>query len=356
MASQDRHEQADVDFLHQLAEDPWHFGFYAVLREMECIYNDKPRLGDSARPAQDAIRMGQEPSLAFPASGLSGFNTDAGKKPKLNVNLFGLLGPNGPLPLHLTEYVRHRQRHAHDQVPKEFLDLFHHRLLSLFYRAWANKEPTVQKDRDEKDRFRLYAGSVSGHAGRGFQNRDEMPDNTKLYYSAHLGCQNHHAEGLKSIIHDYFQVPVSISELVGEWLEIPEQSMCRLERLGTTAQLGQSAIIGNKSWQCQHKFRIHLGPLDQASFEQLLPFGNNPEKLSAIVRNYTGLEFNWDVNLILEKSEVPQAQLGEHTRLGWTSWLQTGKRQSNADDLNLNIEAHIKNTQTRQQLRESRAA
>lgn len=338
-------EISGQDFLQQLEKDPWHFGFYAVLRELECQQENQPGFGETVRPAQDTIRMGQEPTLAFPASSLSGFDRKRAGKPLLNVNLFGLLGPNGPLPLHLTEYIRHRQRHAHDEAPKEFLDLFHHRLLSLFYRAWANKEPTVQQDKKDRNRFKLYAGSIPGLAGKGLQDRDQMPDSSKLFFAGHLGCQNKHAEGLASIIHDFLKVPVSITELVGEWLEIPEESYCRLGASSQAAQLSQSAIIGKKSWQCQHKFRIHLGPLDATEFEQLLPEGNNPQILADIVRNYTGFEFNWDVNLILEKTDVPPARLGSHSRLGWLSWLQHDNRQSNADDLQLNIEAHLAQTQ-----------
>lgn len=347
MAGADGHKDLDVDLLHQLEADPWHFGFYAVLRELECLHRDKPGFGKTARPVQDAIRFGQEASLAFPASSLSGLDLKRDGKPKLNVHLFGLLGPNGPLPLHLTEYIRHRQRHARDEAPKEFLDLFHHRLLSLFYRAWANKEPTVQRDRIDKDRFSLYTGSIPGIASGRLQNRDQMPDNTKLFFAGHLSCQNRHAEGLTSIIHEYFKVPVNISELVGEWLTIPKRSYCRLGRSGNAAQLGQSATIGEKSWQCQHKFRIELGPLKKTDYEQLLPSGNNMQKLADIVRNYTGFEFNWDVNLILKKTEVPPTRLGGYSRLGWASWLQQKKRQTHADDLHLNIETHIANTQSR---------
>lgn len=344
MAGKNRHQDVDVDFLQQLEEDPWHFGFYAVLRELENQQVNNPGFGKTPRPAHDAIRMGQEASLAFPASSLSGFDRKRSGKPKLNVNLFGLLGPNGPMPLHFTEYIRHRQRHARDEAPKEFLDIFHHRLLSLFYRAWADKEPTVQQDHKERNRFNLYAGSISGLGGKGLQNRDRMPDSSKFYFAGHLGCQNRHAEGLKSIIHEYFKVPVNISELVGEWLEIPQQSYCRPGAFAQSAQLGQSAIIGKKSWQCQHKFRIQLGPLNVAEFKKLLPNENDPQLLADIVRNYTGFEYNWDVNLILEKSEVPPARLGSHSRLGWLSWLQHDNRPAHAEDLRFNIEAHLSKT------------
>jgi type VI secretion system protein ImpH len=243
--------------------------------------------------------------------------------------------------LHLTEYARNRLRNAKDSVLVDFMDLFHHRLLSLFYRAWADKEPTVHFDRPEQDRFKTYIGALLGIGSPALQQRDAMPDLSKLHFSAHLGCHNRHAEGLQSIIAGFFRLPVRIHEFVGEWLDIPKDSYCYLRPSGNVGQLGQTSVIGTRNWLCQHKFRIKLGPLGLADFERMLPIGKSVNNLIAIVRNYIGFEFSWDLNLILKKDEVPAAQLGKHVRLGWTTWIATPDRQSDADDLILNLETSL---------------
>lgn len=335
MAGTDGNKSADLDLIAGLTREPYAFGFYAALRQLECLYGARARLGRSARPGDDAIRLGQTPSLQFAPSTLAAFIVNPDAAPQLKAFFFGLFGPNGPLPLHLTEYARNRIRDAKDTTLADFADMFHHRLLCLFYRAWADKEPTVQLDRPQQDRFASYVGSLLGLGDASLQHRDSIPDHTKLHFAAHLGCHTQHSEGLESMLNDFFRVPVKIQEFIGEWLDMPKDSYCYLDTSHTTGQLGVSAVIGVSSWQCQHKFRITMGPLSLAEYENFLPTGNRLKNVLALVNNYVGFELNWELNLILKKDEVPATQLGKYGRLGWTSWLQAGKRTSDAGDLYL---------------------
>lgn len=335
MAGQDRDSNTGLDLLVELANDPYKFGFYEVLRLFECLHKNNPRFGYSALPKNDSVRLGQTPSLLFAPSTLDSFTRDGNQLAKLKVLFFGVFGPNGPLPLHLTEYARNRIRNAKDTTLSDFADMFHHRLLCLFYRAWADKEPTVQLDRPENDKFLLFVGSLLGLGEASLRQRDAICDHIKLHFAAHFGCHTHHAEGLISILNHYFKVTVKIHEFIGEWLDIPEDSYCYLNSIETTGQLGISSVIGVKSWQCQHKFRIIMGPLTLKDYENLLPTGNKLKNLLDLVNNYVGFEFNWDVNLLLKKEEVPATQLGQYGQLGWTSWLQTGIREIDANDLYL---------------------
>jgi type VI secretion system protein ImpH len=335
MASTNGNQAPDLDLIANLTNEPYSFEFNAALRQMECLYRERPLLGRSARPGDDAIRLGQVPSLQFAASTITAFFSKPDALPQLQVLFFGLFGPNGPLPLHLTEFARHRIRDAKDTTLADFADMFHHRLLCLFYRAWANKEPTVQLDRPKQDRFAIYVGSLLGMGDASLQDRDDLPDHTKLHFAAHFGCQTQHSEGLESMIKDFFQVPVKIHEFIGEWLDIPKDSYCYLDDNRSTGQLGVSSVIGTRSWQCQHKFRITIGPLNLGDYESFLPAGNRLKKLLALVNNYVGFEFNWDLNLILDKEKVPGLELGKYGRLGWTSWLENNKRQYDANDLYL---------------------
>ena len=335
MAGKDGNKNIDLELIALLTQEPYRFGFFEALRQLECLHADHPRLGQSMRPVDDAIRLGQTPSLqfapstisAFELSALEGENSDLAdinvEHARLSVYFFGLFGPNGPLPLHLTEFTRNRVRNAKDSALVDFTNLFHHRLLSLFYRAWANKEPTVQLDRPEQDRFSLYVGSLLGLGEDSLQQRDAMPDHTKLHFAAHLGCHTHHAEGLQSILSEFLKVAVNIQEFVGEWLEIPDDSYSYLNQ-NSIGGLGQSMVIGTRSWQCQHKFRIIIGPVDLHDYKRLLPGGSSLKILLDIVKNYIGLEFNWDINLILNKQHVPSARLGEYGQLGLTNWLGIG--------------------------------
>src|SRR6185436_14972621 len=137
---------------------------------------------------------------------------------RMAVHFFGTLGPNGPLPLHLTEHARQRLQ-QNDVTFARFLDVFHHRMLSLFYRAWANSQPTVSRDRPTSDRYTTYVGALVGLALPGLRNRDGFPDAAKLYYAGRLGALTHNAEGLQAMIGDHFQMPATVEEFVGDWID-----------------------------------------------------------------------------------------------------------------------------------------
>lgn len=337
MAGKNGQQRDNLDLLANLQQQPYKYGFYAALRQLECLYKNKPRIGYSRKPADDAVRFGQEPSMKFAPSTLASFEAKGDTLSKLKVFFFGVFGANGPLPLHLTEFARSRIRNSKDDTFAEFADIFHHRLLSLFYRAWADKEPTVQYDRQDKDRFAFYVASLLGIGESSQLKRDVIPDHAKMHFAAHLGGHTRHASGLRAILSDYFQVPVKIEEFIGEWLNIPEDSYCFMNPDKSTGQLGVSAIIGSRSWQCQHKFRIVIGPLDRQDYESLLPSGSRLESFRSLMSNYIGFEYNWDINLILKKEQVPTARLGYCTQLGWTSWLKASKREAEANDLYLNM-------------------
>lgn len=333
--------QGGAALMSALREKPYAFDFFQALRRIECAYPDKMRLGEAARTADEPIRLGQEPSLAFAPSTLASFTPgDDGHAPRLSVFFFGLFGPNGALPTHLTEFARDRMRNSGDYAFSRFMDVFHNRMLGLFYRAWANAQPTVNLDRPEKDRFATYVGSLSGIGMPSLRHRDAMPDLAKLYFAGRMSCQTRHAEGLRAIVASFFRVPVEIQEFVADWLELPENSRWRLGESRETGTLGLTTTVGERIWSCHHKFRIMLGPIDLAAYRRLLPGRGVLPLLVAIVRNYVGDELSWDAKIVLRKEDVPDLRLDGTAQLGWTTWVAGGRRDRDADDLLLNPMAY----------------
>jgi type VI secretion system protein ImpH len=310
---------------------------FQLLRRLEAASPSAPRIGRAERPGQETVRMGQEPSLAFPAGSLASVGADpvpGDERLQVLVNCFGMLGPNGALPLHMTEYVRQRQKHHGDSTLARFLDLFHHRMLSFFYRAWADAQPAVQRDRPETDRFVVYLGALLGIATPGLRDRDALPDAAKLFYAGRLAAQNRSAEGLRELLNDYFEMPAEIEEFVGEWAEIPAEYRWRLGDAGGGAmigRLGENTHLGSHVWLSQSRFRIVLGPLRRGQFDRVSPGGSDLPALVALVRGYAGDELHWDLRLCLRPDAVPAFVLGG-TILGQTSWL-CGSAPAPSDDM-----------------------
>src|SRR5688572_17315287 len=324
-----------------LRRAPTSFDFFQALRRLECAYPDKPRLGESVQPSkEEPVRLGQESSLGFAPAALAAFLPGAeGHPPRLQVSFLGLSGPNGPLPLHLTEYVRDRQRNANDPTLARFFDVFHHRILSLFYRAWANSQPTVSRDRPQQDHFLTYVGSLIGLAMAGLQKRDAFPDAAKLFYAGRLSAQTRNAEGLQAMVADHFGMKAAVEEFRGAWVDLPESERWHLDGGPHGMRLGVSTNMGARAWNRQVKFRITLGPLHRKQFQSMLPEGEALPRLKALVRNYVGDALDWDLRLILDERTDQPFRLGG-TRIGWDAWLGRCPDGKGRQDLILNPHSH----------------
>lgn len=320
--------------LEEMRERPFDFDFFAAVRRIECLASERPRVGRSASPREDPVRFGQDASLSFSPSPIAGVrDARGGRPPRLMANFFGLLGPNGPMPLHLTEYLRERQLHYRDEGLARFLDIFHNRMTAMFYRAWALNQAAVSHDRPEDDRFAVYVGSLAGIGMESLAGRDEVPDIAKLHYSGRLSLHTKNAEGLRELVGDFFGVPARLEEFVGQWLELPRDAQCRLGESRATGELGRSVIAGSRVWDVQQKFRFVLGPMGLEDYRRFLPTGTSFPKLVAWVRNYCGFEYIWDARLILRKEEVPRTRLGAGAQLGWTTWVMSGGVEEDRGDL-----------------------
>ena len=343
MADARRDTQASLkERLPALWEMPRGFDFFHALRLVESRFADSPRLGTSVKPADDPVRLGQEPSLAFAPSTLAGVKNSRGSAPdRIDVFFFGLFGPNGPLPLHLSEYARDRLYNAKDASFARFADIFHHRLLSLFYRAWSCAEPAVSYDRPGEDAFGTQLSSIPGYGTPGLRERDALPDITKLYYAGLIANQSRNALGLQAMIADFFGVPTRVDQFVGQWIALADEDRTRLGGDPRTCALGVSALLGGRVWDCQHKLRIVVGPLGLDAYEHFLPGSSALDRLVAMVRNYLDGTASWDLQLILKRDEVPPATLGGSTRLGWSTWSAPEALAADADDLKLDAERFV---------------
>lgn len=330
MAAASRTAAHVVAWLLALEQAPHRYDLFAALRRLECLYPDKPRIGEAARPADEAVRLGQKPSLAFAPATLAEFRQGDGARPTyLAAYSFGLFGPNGALPLHLSEYAYGRELNEGDPTFRRFADLFHHRLLSLFYRAWADAQPVVSLDRSEPRRFDVYVGSLLGLAAPEFRRRDAVPDEAKLALAGRFALHTRPAVGLEGLLEDFFGLPFVAREFTGEWLRMPRKHRLLLGEGDDAAALGIGSVLGAAVWSCRHAFQVVCGPLRFADFRRLLPGQPSLARLRDLVRNYVGDELGWTLRLVLRRGEVPECRLGVAGQLGWTSWI--GRREVTRD-------------------------
>lgn len=340
MAAQGR--GADPPLEDTLYAEGYRFDFFQAVRLLERLYPVRRPVGHDATPSEEVVRFRSHLSLSFPPSEIYEIAPPLdGKGPAhMNVAFMGLTGPLGVLPRHYTEMLLSRARQK-DTALRDFLDLFNHRLISFFYRAWEKYHFTVSFERavsrqEGIDRFSQYLFDLIGMGTQGLRGRLEVEDETLLFYTGLLAQHPRSANALMGLLTDYFMVPVDVTQCIGEWLSLPEGNRSRLGPRQANNALGLNAVAGSRVWDQQAKFKLRLGPLTYAEFCQFLPSGEAFRQLVGMTRFYAGQEFDFDVQLILRATEVPGCRLGETgelaPRLGWSTWLKTGEFAHDAED------------------------
>lgn len=328
----------------ELREHPKEFGFFQAVRLIERLLPDRTPVGGFADPKAETVRFGVNPSIAFPPSEIETLDleTDGDAPARMNVNFLGLTGPSGVLPYEYTLLAADRVR-ARDTTMRDFLDIFHHRMLSLFYRAWRKYRFVVALEAGEgTDAFTGHLLDLMGLGLEGYRNRLPMPDAALAFYTGLLALQPRSATALEQLIEDFFHVPARVEEFVGGWYRLPERDWCDVgEESGPETQLGLGAVVGDEVWDAQARVRIRLGPLSREEFDRFLPNGRDHEPLRALARFFSHEQFDFDLQLVLAKKDVPGFVVGgdggPDAQLGWSTWIRTRPVGHNAEETLLRL-------------------
>ncbi len=322
------------EMLQGMVSKPYATDLFALMRRLEASSN-AIRWGYANKYRDEILQFGQEPSSIFASASIAKlYQYSDNRKPKLAIHSFGLFGPNGAMPLVFTEYVKERIAHHNDYALSDFIDIFHNRLIMLFYRAWADANSCTSLDKSEEN-FTRYIASLCASGFTSLHQTDAIPTHARWHNAGHLLRQSRNANGLKSILSSFFKVPVHIQEFVAHWLPLPIEEQTRLGNIKGT-QLGFDAVLGRKAMSKQQHFQIQLGPLTLDEYNQFLPNTQKFSQLRDWVRSYIGIEFTWDLCLILNASiKTIGLSLGDKKNLGWNSWL--GNRNETRSTTNRSV-------------------
>ncbi len=323
--------------------EPHTFDFFQAVRLLERLRPDKKPVGLFAQPQTEVARFAAHPSLAFPASQIQEAEWPEGDPVRMLVNFMGLTGPEGVLPNPYTSLIIERQRDD-DHSLRDFLDIFNHRMISLFYRAWRKYRFDVTCERGERELFSRHLLSLLGLGTDGMRDRQIISDDSLIYYAGLLSQRPRSAQALQQILADYFDVPVTIEQFSGGWYRLDPETQCHLSDSGSDSdELGFGAVVGDEMWNQQSRVCVVLGPLSLERYADFLPNGESYEPLRAWVRFFSNDEWDFEVKLILEQEQVPACTLGAEgvsgPQLGWVSWVKSAPFNRNPGDTVLALES-----------------
>jgi len=327
----------------ELSDEPYRFDFFQAVRLFEKVYPEKQTVGREALPNREVLRFRSHISLGFPPSEIhetreSTDDLTGEQRVEMLVCFMGMVGVSGVLPTHYTELVLDRIRHR-DTAMWAFLDIFTHRSVSMFYRAWAKYRFPVGYERGNDD-FTNYLFDFVGLGSDGLRGRMSLADESLLPYAGLIAQKPHSTNALENILTDYFGAKAKIGQFFGQWLALESADYTRLGKKNSS--LGISAIAGTRIWDQQSKFRVRMGPLTFMQFQAFLPNGSAHEPLVSVTRFMAGTEFDFDIQLVLKSKQVPGAVLTTRAvrrpMLGWTSYLKTKPFKKDDEQVILEID------------------
>lgn len=324
-----------------MIRSPYSYEFFQAVRILKRAAPGAPP-GGFAPPGREVVRFGAHQSLGFPASEIQTLTAPAeGGPPRMAVNFMGLTGPMGALPTVYTAFVLDRLRDR-DPTMRDFFDLFNHRIISLFYRAWEKyRFPVVYESGDRRGLYH-YLLDLLGLGTPGLQSRQEVADETFIYYAGLFSQRPRSAAALRQILADYFEAPVAIEQFVGAWYPLERTDQCELaDTPSFSASLGGGAIVGDEVWHQQSRVRIILGPLSRGRYLEFLPGGSAYGPLRVLTRFFGNREIEFEARLVLKREETPGCVLGaggdDTPRLGWITWVNSAGMNRDPEDTVLRL-------------------
>lgn len=335
--------RTDPSVAKHLFTQGYDFEFFQAVRLLLRLYPYRQPVGHTHRPGEEVVRFRSHLSISFPPSSIHDLAYKGFESPhEMVVAFFGLVGPQGVLPTWYTEHLI-ANKYEGDHATAEFLDIFQHRLLSLFYRAWEKHRVAIGYEREASKGLTPYLFDLIGLGSPALRQRLHIPDESLLLYTGLLAQRPYSTASLTGILRDYFRVVVKIHQFMGRWFDLPAESRSHLHRADDSTRLGFGAIAGAEVWNPQARFRVCLGPLSYDRFAAFLPGERAFISLCALTRHVAGPAMQFDVQLVLLTAEVPESRAtdeGERPiRLGLTSWLNRKFQEFPHDAADLILEA-----------------
>ena len=307
-----------------LREEGHRFSFFQAVRLLEAMQPDRHAVGESMEPAREAVRFSSRVRLDFPATEVDQVELPPNSRSpaKLRANVMGIAGVLGPLPPPFTELVLERNS-AKDHALADFLDLFNHRLLSIFYRARKKFRPSLTRRPPDQGPVARTLFSLIGLGTSGLRERIRVPDRSLLPFTGLLAGRTRSMVGLERVVQGHFGIPATVMPFQGAWLEIDSTERTRIGRRGANHQLGESVVLGSRVWDQSAGFELRLSHLGQRQLVDLLPTGAGYKTLCSLVRFYVGEELDFRLRLSVNPEDVPELRLGQagDGLLGWSARL-----------------------------------
>ncbi len=319
MGAQKRQPYSSI--VDRLLQEFYRFSFFKAVHLLEVLSQGRRPIGGAVKPAEEPVRFSVKPGFVCPPSDISSLTSAGEEEPvKMTIPFLGLIGPSGLLPNWYNEMAIEKDRKNNSPMA-DFFDVFHHRLISLFYLAWKKYRFPENYEVGGDDRLSGYLMSLIGLGTPGLHHRIGLPEESLIFYCGLLARPVASAEMIEAAATYLSGVPASIDPFIERMLLLSEEDRTQVGM--ANSRLGEDTVCGSYFWERQTKFRVKLGPMPYNAFRRFLPTGDLFGPVISLVRYMVGIEYEFEIWVILEKEAVPNCVLGDDASpslLGWSAW------------------------------------
>lgn len=320
MQTKKRHAVSGV-IAHLMAE-PWRYQF---MQAVGLLLRWLRQQGvPPAQALDEVLRFRNSLSLGFPASQLERLSQQDDGRIAITPAFIGLLGNSGALPLHHTQGIANSQLAAGDDGASAFLDIFSHRMVTLFYQACGKyrlEHRLATEARDDQLPMLLALAGVASPGGNARAGNGAA--NAAAWYAGLLRNRPASAHAIAKVLADHCRIPIVLEQFAGAWDYLPQD---RLSRLGSANfVLGHGATVGLRLWRHDRRVRLHVGPVDETGLQRFLPHGDGAQALAQMLALFGAPSLQVEIRLVLSAAcitpMVLNGNLARQRQLGWSTFL-----------------------------------
>jgi type VI secretion system protein ImpH len=315
--------------------------FIPLVALLERLLGGEVRVGADGPLALEKLRFSHDHTLTFSTSDVSllRFASDGGGagpweepagaahdriKAQLTSTFLGLTGAVSPLPTYMAEEVAHDD----DDTPvlRNFLDIFHHRFISLMYRAATRFDFALEYLSGGRDAWSKRVQNLTGVDAFAPERRTRLAPGLVLRIAPVLATRRRSAAALEAAVSEVLRLGEArtrVHQFLATWAPLAEADRIRLGV--ENSHLGRGMLLGRRVLSRAGKFRISVGPVPGAVRTRLQAGGDLFDRVRGVVELAAPAGLEWDLEITSDERPAMKLSSTAGSKLGQESWLAGGR-------------------------------
>jgi type VI secretion system protein ImpH len=314
--------------------------FVPLIALLERLLGGDVRVGGDGPLAQEKFRFRHDPALTFHTVDVSALRLHgdseraAWEEPQgtprdriraqITSTFLGLTGAVSPLPTYMAEEVAHDDEDP--PVLRNFLDIFHHRFLSLIYRSVTRFDFALEYLSGGRDAWSRRVQTLTGVDAFSPDRRTRLAPGLVLRIAPVLATRRRSAMALEAGVREVLRLSegeTRVRQFLSTWAPLAEDDRIKLGVVNS--HLSRGMLLGTRVLSRAGKFRISVGPVRAEDRVRLQVGGDLYERVRGVVELAAPAGLEWDLEVTSDERPAMKLASRSGSKLGRETWLAGGR-------------------------------